>query len=103
MACVVEARNRPNSATGLLRLATKLKRTKLTLRALNKNVFGRVDIILKDLEMRLQNIEHKLQLRYSQEFEVEYLVTKIEIQIWENRKATRLDQIAKKMWMAKGD
>ncbi|KAK4833981.1 hypothetical protein QYF36_014386 [Acer negundo] len=102
LSCVEEAWNKTDSVTGLWKLAIRLKRTKLALRAWNKNTFGRVEVILQDLEARLDNLECQLQLGYSQEVEAEYLVTKIELQLWEHREATRLNQIAKKTWLLEG-
>ncbi|KAF5468581.1 hypothetical protein F2P56_012724 [Juglans regia] len=84
-ACVEEAWNRPDSTRGLLKLAIHPKRTKMALSAWNKNTFGLVEVIVKDLETWLENLEHQLQLGYSEEVEAEFLVTKIELQLWENR------------------
>ncbi|XP_041020448.1 uncharacterized protein LOC121262091 [Juglans microcarpa x Juglans regia] len=80
LAYVEEALNRPDLATGLLKLAIRLKRTKLALRAWNKNTFGKVEDV-----------------------EADYLVTKIELECWEQREATRPSQIAKKTWLTEGD
>lgn len=103
MSCVKEAWNRQGLVRGRKRLSLKIKRTKVALRVWNVKVFGRVDVILKELEERVTTLEHQLQLGFSPEIEVDYLTTKLEIKIWEKREATRLDQMAKKKWLMKGN
>lgn len=56
-----------------------------------------------NLRARLEFLETQLQGVYSEEVEADYLVTKIEFQLWERREASRLGQIAKKCWMTVGD
>lgn len=102
LSCVNDAWYRNDFATGLLRLAMWLKRTKVALRAWNKNVFGRVEENLQALEERLEFLEIQLQTGFSKEVETEYLATKLEIQVWENREVVRLEQIKKK-WLIDGD
>ncbi|KAF5464604.1 hypothetical protein F2P56_014672, partial [Juglans regia] len=101
--CVKEAWNKQDVASGLLRLAIRLKRTKLALRAWNKNVFGRVDVNIRALEERLDFLENQLQSGFSEELEDDFVATKTEINIWEKREASRLGQIAKKKWLTEGD
>ncbi|XP_041016148.1 uncharacterized protein LOC121258669 [Juglans microcarpa x Juglans regia] len=103
LSCVKEAWHRQDSASGLLKLAIRLKRTKLDLRGWNKDVFGRVERNIRALEGRLDFLDNQLQLGYSEEVVTDYLVTKIEIDAWEKREAIRLGQIAKKKWITKGD
>ncbi|KAI9154057.1 hypothetical protein LWI28_020404 [Acer negundo] len=47
LSCVEEAWNKTDSVTGLWKLAIRLKRPKLALRAWNKNTFGRVEVIYR--------------------------------------------------------
>ncbi|KAK3207111.1 hypothetical protein Dsin_021157 [Dipteronia sinensis] len=96
LSCVQEAWHRPNQGSGMLKLAIRLKRTKLALRAWNKIVFGHVDSNLKALEETLENLENQLQLGYAEDVEEDYLVTKLEINVWEKKEETHLGQIAKK-------
>ncbi|KAF5481513.1 hypothetical protein F2P56_002155 [Juglans regia] len=70
---VKEAWNEWDAASGLLKLSIHLKRTKLALRAWNKNL------------------------------EDDFVATKIEIEIWEKREASHLGQTAKKKWLTEGD
>lgn len=58
--------------------------------------------MLKELHERVDALEHQLQSGFSKDVEADLLVTKNELEIWERREATRLGQIAKKKWMAKG-
>ena len=66
-------------------------------------MFGRVDNSLKALEERLEILENHLQMGYAEDVEEDYLVTKLEINVWEKREAIRLGQIAKKKWLIEGD
>ncbi|XP_035548680.1 uncharacterized protein LOC118349195, partial [Juglans regia] len=56
-------------ALGLLKLAIKLKRTKVALRAWNTNIFGGVGDHLKALEERMEFLENQLQGGFSEEAE----------------------------------
>ncbi|KAK0581732.1 hypothetical protein LWI29_017271 [Acer saccharum] len=103
LSCVKDAWIRNDSASGLLKLAIRLKRTKVALRAWNKNVFGRVGENIQALEERMELLENQLQSGFSEEVEAYYLTTKLEIQVWENRESSRLGQIAKKKWLTEGD
>ncbi|XP_041015027.1 uncharacterized protein LOC121257846 [Juglans microcarpa x Juglans regia] len=94
---------RPVYGLGLVKLAAKLKRTKVALRAWNASVFGRVDQNIKLLEERLVCLESQLQLNYSEDIESEYLISKLELEVWEKREEARLTQIAKKNWLMEGD
>ncbi|XP_035540358.1 uncharacterized protein LOC118344262 [Juglans regia] len=101
--CVKEAWNQQDTASGLLKLSIRLKRTKIALRAWNKNVFGRVDVNIRALEERLEFLDTQLQSSFSEEIEDDFVATKTEIDIWEKREASRLAQIAKKKWLTEGD
>ncbi|TXG69366.1 hypothetical protein EZV62_004301 [Acer yangbiense] len=93
LSCVKDAWTRNDSASGLLKLAIRLKRTKVALRAWNKNVFGRVGENIQALEERMELLENQLQSGFSEEVEVDYLTTKLEIHVWENRESSCLGQI----------
>ncbi|KAF5481500.1 hypothetical protein F2P56_002144 [Juglans regia] len=60
--CVKEAWNQQDAVSGLLKLSVHLKRTKIALRAWNKNVFGRVDVNIHALEERLDFLEASFNL-----------------------------------------
>ncbi|XP_035546552.1 uncharacterized protein LOC118348611 [Juglans regia] len=98
-----EAWNQQDTVSGLLKLSIRLKRTKIALRAWNKNVFGRVDVNIRALEERLDFLDSQLQSCFSEEIEDDFVATKTEIEIWEKREASRLGQIAKKKWLTEGD
>ncbi|KAF5477467.1 hypothetical protein F2P56_004104 [Juglans regia] len=100
---VKEVWSTPDQTTGLMKLAIRLKGTKVALRAWNKNIFGRVEGNIRALEERMEVLENQLQSEFSEEIEVDFLVTKIELELWEKREATRLGQIAKKNWLIEGD
>ncbi|KAK3188489.1 hypothetical protein Dsin_028050 [Dipteronia sinensis] len=61
LSCVKDACIRNDSVSGLLKLAIRLKRTKVALRTWNKNVFGRVGENLQALEERMEVLENQLQ------------------------------------------
>ncbi|XP_042983286.1 uncharacterized protein LOC122312671 [Carya illinoinensis] len=67
---------------GLLNLAGKLKRLKQKMRQWNREIFGRVDAIIKELEEREEIYEEVLQDNYSEEIEQEFLINKAELEIW---------------------
>ncbi|XP_042958229.1 uncharacterized protein LOC122293848 [Carya illinoinensis] len=83
----------------MMKLATHLKCTKVALRAWDKTVFGRVEGNIRALEERMDILEEKLQLDFSEELEDDFLATKIELDLWEKREASRLGQLAKKKWL----
>lgn len=58
LSCVQEAWHQPYTSSRLVKLAIRLKRTKLALKAWNKNVFEHVDSNLKAFEERLENLEN---------------------------------------------
>lgn len=84
---------------GLLKLAAKLKKLKLALQNWNKTVFGRVDLHIKELEVKLEDLERHLQCGFSDTVEADYLLTKMELETWEGREETCLSQKAKKAWL----
>ncbi|XP_031287891.1 uncharacterized protein LOC116146622 [Pistacia vera] len=101
--CVEEVWKEPTIFVGLRRLAEKLKKTKLALRAWNKKVFGQVGQNIKELEERLEVLDSHLQGGYDKEVECDYLITKLELDIWEKREELRLSQLVKQKWLSEGD
>ncbi|KAF5472982.1 hypothetical protein F2P56_009634 [Juglans regia] len=101
--CVKDVWERLVYESNLVKLAAKLKRTKIALRAWNVSVFGRIDQNIKQLEGRLVCLESQLQLNYSEDIESEYLISKLELEVWEKREKARLAQITKKKWLKERD
>ncbi|KAF5472990.1 hypothetical protein F2P56_009642 [Juglans regia] len=101
--CVVEAWRDDVQGSGLVRLAAKLKRTKLAIRYWNRQVFGRVDHMIKQLQERKEGLEVQLQGGYSSEIEEDFFLTKLELEAWEKREEIRIAQQAKKKWLVEGD
>lgn len=64
MSCVKDAWNKQDSASGLLKLSLRLKRTKVALFAWNQNIFGRVKVNLKTLEERMEILENQVQVGF---------------------------------------
>ncbi|XP_042964713.1 uncharacterized protein LOC122298936 [Carya illinoinensis] len=100
---VQEVWSEPVAQSGLCKLVAKLKKKKAVLRHWNVHVFGSVDCNIKNLEDRLDLLESQMQNGYNDELEMEYLVSKIELETWERREELRLAQIAKEKWLAEGD
>ncbi|KAF5481633.1 hypothetical protein F2P56_002271 [Juglans regia] len=57
----------------------------------------------RPLEGRLESLESQLQSNYSEDIESEYLISKLELEVWEKREKARLAQIVKKKWLKEGD
>ncbi|XP_035547420.1 uncharacterized protein LOC118348934 [Juglans regia] len=101
--CVEDVWKKPTQAMSLLCLAKKLKKTKIAFRAWNQQVFGHVGQNIKELEERLEVLESRLQGGHDHEVEFDFLVTKLELDIWEQMEETRLAQLAKKKWLTEVD
>ncbi|XP_057954050.1 uncharacterized protein LOC131148352 [Malania oleifera] len=101
--CVTKAWVELVYAQGLLKLATKLNKTKIALRAWNMQVFGRVDKNIKELEERLEVLENQLLCDSDPRIETEFFLTKLDLEIEEQKEETRLAQQAKKSWLKEGD
>ncbi|KAF5477111.1 hypothetical protein F2P56_003784 [Juglans regia] len=101
--CVEDVWKEPSPALDLLRLAKKQEKTKIAPRPWNQQVFGHVGQNIKELEEKLEVLESRLQGGHDQDVETDFLVTKLELDIWEQREETRLAQLAKKKWLTEGD
>lgn len=73
------------------------------LRVWNKNTFGRVERHIQELEDFIEQLKGMLQQDPSQEVEVNYLLTKVEWDVWEVWEEIHLAQKAKKKWLQEGD
>ncbi|XP_057982213.1 uncharacterized protein LOC131167424 [Malania oleifera] len=93
----------PVYAKGLLKLAAKLKKTKIALRAWNTQVFRHVDQNIKELEEHLEVLENQMLCDFDPSIQAVYLLTKLELEIWEQREETRLAQQAKTSWLKERD
>ncbi|XP_042956358.1 uncharacterized protein LOC122292186 [Carya illinoinensis] len=88
---------------GLVNLSIKLKRVKIALREWNRNVFGRTEVIINQLENRIDTLEVQLQTCFNQKDENALLRTKMDLSIWLDREDTRLAHLAKKSWLKDRD
>lgn len=82
--------------TGLYKLAIKLKTTKIALKIWNKQVFGRVEHRMSELEERVETLEAELQENISEVLEKEFMNSKSELLQWQQREEIHLSQQAKK-------
>ncbi|XP_022869151.1 uncharacterized protein LOC111388627 [Olea europaea var. sylvestris] len=88
---------------GLEKVMAKLKATKKALKLWNKELFGRVDNVILELEERVGALDSRLQAAFSNEAEQEYLSSKMELEEWQRREEIRLSQLAKKKWLSDSD
>ncbi|XP_041028214.1 uncharacterized protein LOC121268148 [Juglans microcarpa x Juglans regia] len=91
------------SNSGLSKLAKILKRLKIALRTWNKKKFGQVDVVIRELEERLEVLEGSLQSNYNEDDKADLLATKAELEVWLKQEDMRLAQQAKKKWWVEGD
>lgn len=61
----------------------------------NKQVFGRVDHIISELQERVEILEESLQVEFSDEVERDFLESNIELAKWQKREEIRPTQVAK--------
>lgn len=61
-----------------------------------------MDLHIKSLERRLEELEIQLQYEFSTELEAEVL-TRTELDVWGKREDIRLSQLAKEKWATEGD
>ncbi|XP_042954601.1 uncharacterized protein LOC122291014 [Carya illinoinensis] len=95
--CVEEAWAEPAvGGSGLYKLAAKLKKVKVTLKQWNQNTFGRVDLLIKTLEEKVEFLELQLQDKNNPIVEEEFLLAKQELAEWDAREEMRLAQKAKR-------
>ncbi|KAF5476984.1 hypothetical protein F2P56_003666 [Juglans regia] len=88
---------------GLENLAFKLKHNKHVLKTWNKEKFGHVEIMIRELEQSFEVLDSHLQEGYEEMVEQDLLITKIELDIWKKRKESMLEQKAKAKWIREGD
>lgn len=62
-----------------------MKRMKQVFKTWNNEVFGRVELVTKELEQRIEVLEANLQEGYEVELEHELLVSKLELASWQKR------------------
>ncbi|KAF5458666.1 hypothetical protein F2P56_022679 [Juglans regia] len=89
--------------SGLLKLATKLKKLKVALRVWNKSVFGRTNNQIAILEYKIENLESLLQRGWDNDIERELVRSSNELSSWRLREDIRLAQMAKIKWRMDGD
>ncbi|KAF5471947.1 hypothetical protein F2P56_008704 [Juglans regia] len=83
------------AGTGLLRLALKLKKLRGALRVWNKQIFGRTEFHLQEIQSQIDSLESALQQDWDPITEQELLVKTAELADWRRREETRLAQMAK--------
>ncbi|KAF5463850.1 hypothetical protein F2P56_013978 [Juglans regia] len=88
---------------GLEKLAFKLKRMKQALKTWNMDVFGHVEVMIRDIELRIELLDTRLQAGYEETVEQDLLISKIELDILKSREESMLEQKAKVKWLKEGD
>ncbi|KAF5441980.1 hypothetical protein F2P56_037074 [Juglans regia] len=91
------------AGTGLLRLALKLKKLRGALRVWNKQIFGRTEFHLQEIQAQIDSLESALQQDWDPTTERELLVKTAKLANWRSREETRLAQMAKLRWNVEGD
>ncbi|KAF5472294.1 hypothetical protein F2P56_009025 [Juglans regia] len=89
----------PVQEVGLRKLVAKLKNLKVVLLSWNKNNFGCVGVLIKELEGRVEGLEKQLHEGYSASIKTEYISEKLELETWEHREDLCIAQVAKKAWL----
>ncbi|XP_040996793.1 uncharacterized protein LOC121242840 [Juglans microcarpa x Juglans regia] len=95
--------NQEGPGFGFCKLSFKLKRMKFALRDWNQRVFGRTNVIISDLETRIDTLETCLQNSFSVEDDNNLLATNLDLLTWKGREDIRLSHMAKKSWLKDGD
>ncbi|XP_042973127.1 uncharacterized protein LOC122304933 [Carya illinoinensis] len=95
--------NQDGICFGLLKLSLKLKRTKVALRDWNQRVFGRTNVIISELENRIDSLENCLQDSFSVEDDNDVLAIKLDLLCWRSKEDTRLFHMTNKSWLQNGD
>lgn len=101
--CVRDSWEQVVFGTRFTKLVSKLKRLKLRLKSWNKSVFRWTNHHIQELELRIEELESNLQGQFDKDTEQDLLPSKIELDTWEKREATRLSQCAKVQWLEQGD
>ncbi|KAF5471922.1 hypothetical protein F2P56_008681 [Juglans regia] len=89
--------------TGLLKLGSKLKKLKVTLREWKKRVFGQTNTQIAILEEKVEGLEHSLQRDWDNDVERVLVRYSTELSSWRRREDIRLAQMAKIKWRMEGD
>ncbi|XP_035541522.1 uncharacterized protein LOC118344586 [Juglans regia] len=95
--------NQPGVGYGLLKLSFKLKRLKVALREWNLRIFGRTNVIIHELEIRIESLENSLQNSFSSADDHDLMDANLELSTWKGREDTRLSHMTKKSWLQDGD
>lgn len=85
--------------SALERLATKLKKVHTALKLRNQHVFDQVDQTISLLEDRLAQLDEKLQNDYCVETKQAYIITKNELECWEQWEEIQVGLLAKNKWL----
>ncbi|XP_042969188.1 uncharacterized protein LOC122301898 [Carya illinoinensis] len=85
---------------GLEKLAFKLKQV---LKTWNKEKFGRVETVIRELEQRIEALDLHLQEGYEEAVEQDLLISKMELETWKKREESMLAQKAKVKWLRARD
>ncbi|XP_035547266.1 uncharacterized protein LOC118348862 [Juglans regia] len=93
----------PMVGTGLVKLASKLKKLKVALREWNKRVFGQTNTQIAILEEKVEGVEHLLHSNWDNEVERELVRYSTELSTWRRREDIRLAQMAKIKWRMESD
>ncbi|XP_041004039.1 uncharacterized protein LOC121249397 [Juglans microcarpa x Juglans regia] len=93
----------PVVGTGLVKLASHLKKVKVALREWNKRVFGRTNAHIASLEENVEGIEGRLQREWDIEAKRELVVASVELSAWRRKEDIRLAQMAKIKWKMEGN
>ncbi|KAF5454407.1 hypothetical protein F2P56_024075 [Juglans regia] len=84
-------------------LMIKLKRLKVALRNWNKNVFGRTEVRIENLEERIKGLERDLQEGFSEDIEADLVASQVELYAWLECEEQRISYHIKQGWLKKGE
>ncbi|XP_042958002.1 uncharacterized protein LOC122293490 [Carya illinoinensis] len=103
LSCVKQSWKEEGRGGGFENLAYKMKCMKQVLRRWNKEIFGHVDLTIKELEHQIESLEANLQEGYEAELEHDLLVSKIDLDTWKKREDSLIAQKAGIKWLREGD
>lgn len=66
-------------------------------------MFGKTKQHIESLERRIKSLEHQLQQQFSKEIELDLLVTREELAVWNQQEETLLVHQEKLNWLEKGE